>query len=93
MESLLTMIETKKERFYDLSPLGELLELFMPPGGYSRILRELHHNYMMMLIEDFMESDAIEHGKEISYTDSTLTELFYLKLLADCFDEIDKRNA
>ena len=82
-----------RESFYDFSPLVELLEKISSPGECSKILRRAHQNYTNLLTQDFVDSEAIEGGKEIEYTNETLelenSDLLHIKRLADCLEEID----
>ena len=78
---------------YDLSPVTELLACFATPKECSQILRDIHHNYSSLLLEDFMESDILVNGKEVQYSNGTMTELFFLKILADNFDKVVPAHA
>jgi hypothetical protein len=96
MEATILEIECEnnvKESLYDLSPLNYLLERIISPGEYSKLLREVHHVYASLLLEDFIDSDLHQEGKEIQYTNRTIEDLYFLKVLADCFEEIEKANA
>lgn len=81
-----------KESSIDLSPLQNLLRV-LSPGEYARLLREVHHKYASLLIESFIEADFRQDGREINYSEQTTEDLFFLKVLADCFDEIEKNHA
>jgi hypothetical protein len=83
----------RENSLYDLTPVTELFVYFDKPENCSKILREIHHKYASLLLEDFMESDLLEKGKEVNYTNETLTELFFLKILADHFDKINISHA
>lgn len=92
METLL--IESKKtarEGCFDVTPIKELMELYFHPGGIAKALREIHYEFTNMLLEEFEEAELLNYEKEVHCTKETLDNLFYLKLLADKFDEISKR--
>jgi hypothetical protein len=79
----------RKKCCYDLSPIAELLEQSASPEEFSQILRDIHHNYATLLLEDFMEADAAGSEKEVIFDCNTTNNLFHLKLLADRLDGID----
>lgn len=79
-----------KESRYDLSILAELLNDGISPLELATVLREVHHRYASSLIEDFMEADDyLRSNKIVEYSNSTLENFYYLKLLADRLTEVE----
>jgi hypothetical protein len=92
METVL--IESKKtvrEGCFDLAPIKELMELYFHPSDIAKALRDIHYEFTNILLEEFEEAELLNFQKEVHCTNETRDNLFYLKLLADKFDEIGKK--
>lgn len=92
METVL--VESKKtvrEGCFDVAPIKELMELYFHPSDIAKALRDVHYQLTEILLEEFEQAELLNYNKEVHCTNETLDNLFYLKLLADKFDEISKR--
>lgn len=87
METTIFEIELEPEvkESFNFAPLEELFRV-VPPGDYSRMLRDLHHFYSAALLTGFIQDT--DQGTAL-YDDSTPEDLFFIKTLADVFDEMD----
>jgi len=70
----------------NMEPLNQLFKV-VPPSDYAKILRDLHHFYSASLLAGFINQDA-DRGTAL-FDDSTPEDLFFIKVLADVFDEMD----
>ncbi len=87
MEPTIFEIERESEvkESFNFAPLEELFRV-IPPGDYSRMLRDLHHFYSAALLTGFIQDK--DQGTAL-YDDSTPEDLFFIKVLADKLDSMN----
>ena len=78
-------LEPEVKESFNFAPLEELFRV-IPPGDYSRMLRDLHHFYSAALLTGFIQDK--DQGTAL-YDDSTPEDLFFIKVLADTLDSMD----
>ena len=78
-------LEPEVKETYNFAVLEDLFRV-VPPKDYSRMLRDLHHFYSAALLTGFIQDK--DQGTAL-FDDSTPEDLFFIKTLADVFDEMD----
>lgn len=87
----LQMYTNPRELVYDFTNIVQLIQ-FESPELLVKILRQVHHNYSIMNIN---EMTAALNKKELSYCtypESISNELYILKVLADSINAIKEVN-
>ena len=83
----LRMYMNPKEQVYDFTDIIQLIQ-FESPALLVKILREVHHNYSVMNINE-MTAALNKHEQSINnYSESLPNELYILKTLADAIEAV-----
>jgi hypothetical protein len=88
----LKMYLHKQEKVFDFTEIVQLIQ-FNSPVLLVKILREVHHNYSVMNINE-MTAALNKHEPSIAdYSESIPNELYILKFLADSIEAVREMPA
>jgi hypothetical protein len=86
------MFTDKEEQVWNFTDLIQLIQ-FESPALLVKLLRQIHHNYSVLNIQEQVK--ALNERKVFcgSYSESIPNELYILKTLADCIEAVKESDS
>ena len=87
----LKMFRDSEEKVFDFTDIIQLIQ-FESPALLVKLLRQVHHNYSVLNIQEQVK--ALNERKVFcgSYSESIPNELYILKTLADCIEAVKETS-
>jgi hypothetical protein len=83
----LKMYRDKQEKVFNFTDIVQLIQ-FESPALLVKLLRQIHHNYSVLNIDEMTKALNNYKPTVSKYSEGIPNELYILKTLADCIEEV-----